>query len=158
MPLVIDGQDLGRLEPGFERDLHGGGPARAGGAPPSPRPSAASCASASWPTGIGDPAVLTDLRVRDLGVIEDLALAFGPGMTALTGETGAGKTLVVGALQLVLGGRATPGLVRVGRGRGARRGPFRGRARVRPSARSSWPAPCPPRDGRGPGSTAAWPR
>jgi DNA repair protein RecN (Recombination protein N) len=58
--------------------------------------------------------VLTDLRVRDLGVIEDLALTFGPGMTALTGETGAGKTLVVEALQLLLGGRANPGMVRAG--------------------------------------------
>ncbi len=58
--------------------------------------------------------MLTDLRVRDLGVIEDLTLRFGPGMTALTGETGAGKTLVVEALQLVLGGRASPGLVRAG--------------------------------------------
>jgi DNA repair protein RecN (Recombination protein N) len=58
--------------------------------------------------------VLTELRVRDLGVIEDLTLSFGPGMTALTGETGAGKTLVVEALQLVLGGRANPGMVRAG--------------------------------------------
>jgi DNA repair protein RecN (Recombination protein N) len=58
--------------------------------------------------------VLTDLRVRDLGVIEDLTLTFGPGMTALTGETGAGKTLLVEALQLVLGGRANPGMVRAG--------------------------------------------
>ncbi len=58
--------------------------------------------------------MLTDLRVRDLGVIEDLTLEFGPGMTALTGETGAGKTLVVEALQLVLGGRADPGMVRSG--------------------------------------------
>jgi DNA repair protein RecN (Recombination protein N) len=58
--------------------------------------------------------VLSDLRFRDLGVIEDLELTLGPGMTALTGETGAGKTLVVEALQLVLGGRTTPGLVRAG--------------------------------------------
>ena len=58
--------------------------------------------------------MLTDLHVRDLGVIEDLSLEFGPGMTALTGETGAGKTLVVEALQLVLGGRADPGIVRRG--------------------------------------------
>ncbi len=58
--------------------------------------------------------MLTDLHVRDLGVIEDLTLVFGPGMTALTGETGAGKTLVVEALQLVLGGRADPGMVRSG--------------------------------------------
>jgi len=58
--------------------------------------------------------VLAELRVRQLGVIEDLTLQFGPGMTALTGETGAGKTLVVEALQLVLGQRADPGLVRTG--------------------------------------------
>lgn len=59
--------------------------------------------------------MLVDLRVRDLGVIEDLTLRFGPGMTALTGETGAGKTLVVEALHLVLGGRGGTGLVRSGR-------------------------------------------
>ena len=59
-------------------------------------------------------AVLRELRVRDLGVIEDLGLVLGPGMTALTGETGAGKTLLVHALQLVMGGRAVPGLVRAG--------------------------------------------
>src|ERR1019366_1832362 len=49
-----------------------------------------------------------------LGVIEDLSLSFGPGMTVLTGETGAGKTLVVDALHLVLGGRASPTIVRAG--------------------------------------------
>lgn len=58
--------------------------------------------------------MLTDLRVRQLGVIEDLTLQLAPGMTALTGETGAGKTLLVEALQLVLGQRADPGLVRGG--------------------------------------------
>jgi DNA repair protein RecN (Recombination protein N) len=58
--------------------------------------------------------MLTELRVRDLGVIEDLSLSFGAGMTVLTGETGAGKTLVVEALQLVLGGRASPSMVRAG--------------------------------------------
>ena len=58
--------------------------------------------------------MLTELRVRDLGVIEDLTLTFGAGMTVLTGETGAGKTLVVEALQLVLGGRANPSMVRAG--------------------------------------------
>ena len=71
--------------------------------------------------------MLSELRVRDLGVIEDLTLSFGPGMTVLTGETGAGKTLVVEALQLVLGGRADVGMVRRRRGRGAGRGPLRGR-------------------------------
>jgi DNA repair protein RecN (Recombination protein N) len=58
--------------------------------------------------------VLSELRVRQLGVIEDLTIQFGPGMTALTGETGAGKTLLVEALELVLGQRAEPGLVRSG--------------------------------------------
>ena len=58
--------------------------------------------------------MLTELRVRDLGVIEDLSLTFAEGMTVLTGETGAGKTLVVEALQLVLGGRANPTIVRAG--------------------------------------------
>jgi DNA repair protein RecN (Recombination protein N) len=58
--------------------------------------------------------VLTELAVRDLGVIEDLRLVLGPGMTALTGETGAGKTLVVEAIELLVGGRADGVLVRTG--------------------------------------------
>ena len=58
--------------------------------------------------------MLVELRVRDLGVIADLDLVIGPGMTALTGETGAGKTLVVEALELLLGGRADASIVRAG--------------------------------------------
>lgn len=58
--------------------------------------------------------MLSELRVTQLGVIEDLTLVFGPGMTALTGETGAGKTLVVEAVELLLGGRADSVLVRPG--------------------------------------------
>jgi len=58
--------------------------------------------------------MLVELRVRDLGVIADLDLVIGPGMTALTGETGAGKTLVVEALELLLGGRADASMVRSG--------------------------------------------
>ncbi len=58
--------------------------------------------------------MLVELRVRNLGVIEDLVLHLGPGMTALTGETGAGKTLLVEALELLMGGRADPALVRAG--------------------------------------------
>jgi len=56
--------------------------------------------------------MLVELHVRDLGVIADLTIVFGPGMTALTGETGAGKTLVVEAIELLIGGRADPVLVR----------------------------------------------
>jgi DNA repair protein RecN (Recombination protein N) len=58
--------------------------------------------------------VLSELRVSELGVIDDLSLVLGPGMTALTGETGAGKTLVVEAVELLIGGRADPMLVRPG--------------------------------------------
>ncbi len=57
---------------------------------------------------------LVELRVRNLGVIDDVAVSFGPGMTALTGETGAGKTLLVEALSLLLGGRADQTVVRSG--------------------------------------------
>jgi DNA repair protein RecN (Recombination protein N) len=58
--------------------------------------------------------VILELSVRDLGVIAELRLLLGPGMTALTGETGAGKTLVVDAIELLVGGRADPMLVRSG--------------------------------------------
>jgi DNA repair protein RecN (Recombination protein N) len=58
--------------------------------------------------------VILELSVRDLGVIAELRLLLGPGMTALTGETGAGKTLVVDAIELLVGGRADPMLVRAG--------------------------------------------
>ena len=57
---------------------------------------------------------LVELRVRNLGVIDDITVALGPGMTALTGETGAGKTLLVEALSLLLGARADPSVVRAG--------------------------------------------
>jgi DNA repair protein RecN (Recombination protein N) len=58
--------------------------------------------------------MLTELRVQDLGVITELSLVLGPGMTALTGETGAGKTLLVEAIDLLVGGRADAALVRPG--------------------------------------------
>jgi DNA repair protein RecN (Recombination protein N) len=58
--------------------------------------------------------MLAELIVRDLGVIEDVSLLLGPGMTALTGETGAGKTMLLGAIALLAGGRADPSVVRPG--------------------------------------------
>jgi DNA repair protein RecN (Recombination protein N) len=58
--------------------------------------------------------MLVELRVRDLGVIDDQMVLLGPGMTALTGETGAGKTLIVEAIDLLLGARADAVLVRPG--------------------------------------------
>jgi DNA repair protein RecN (Recombination protein N) len=58
--------------------------------------------------------VLVELAVRDLGVIAELRLLLGEGMTVVTGETGAGKTMVVDAIELLVGGRADPMLVRTG--------------------------------------------
>ncbi|MBL77908.1 MAG: DNA repair protein RecN [Acidimicrobiaceae bacterium] len=58
--------------------------------------------------------VLLELQVTDLGVVEELSLVLEPGLTAVTGETGAGKTMVVTALDLLMGGRADPGMVRPG--------------------------------------------
>ncbi|MCZ4096568.1 DNA repair protein RecN [Streptomyces sp. SID13666] len=58
--------------------------------------------------------VLEEMRIRSLGVIEDAVVEFSPGFTAVTGETGAGKTMVVTSLGLLLGGRADPALVRIG--------------------------------------------
>ena len=55
---------------------------------------------------------LTELRIRGLGAIEDVTLEFGTGLTVVTGETGAGKTMVVTGLTLLFGGRADPGRVR----------------------------------------------
>ena len=68
--------------------------------------------------------MLTELHVRDLGVIADLGLVLGPGMTALTGETGAGKTLLVDAIDLLLGGRSDPLLARPGAAEAAVEGRF----------------------------------
>ena len=61
--------------------------------------------------------MLEELRISSLGVIESSTLELGPGLTVITGETGAGKTMVVTALGLLLGGRADSGAVRAGAGR-----------------------------------------
>jgi DNA repair protein RecN (Recombination protein N) len=58
--------------------------------------------------------MLTELRIRNFAVIEEAALSFGPGLNVLTGETGAGKTIVMTALGLLLGGRASPEVIRAG--------------------------------------------
>ena len=58
--------------------------------------------------------MLTRLAIRNIVLIEALDLAFGPGLGVLTGETGAGKSILLDALGLVLGNRADSGLVRAG--------------------------------------------
>jgi DNA repair protein RecN (Recombination protein N) len=61
--------------------------------------------------------VLEELRISGLGVIDDAVLPLAPGLTVLTGETGAGKTMVVQGLALLFGGRADVGRVRPDAGR-----------------------------------------
>lgn len=58
--------------------------------------------------------MLVQLRIRDLGVIDDAAFDLLPGLNVLTGETGAGKTMVVSGLWLLLGDRADSAMVRTG--------------------------------------------
>ena len=58
--------------------------------------------------------MLHELHVENLGIIAGLNLVLGPGMTVLTGETGAGKTMLVEAIDLLVGGRSDPTLVRPG--------------------------------------------
>lgn len=58
--------------------------------------------------------MLEEMRIRGLGVIDDAVLQLGPGLTVVTGETGAGKTMVVQGLSLLFGGRADAGRVRPG--------------------------------------------
>jgi DNA repair protein RecN (Recombination protein N) len=69
--------------------------------------------------------VLLDLRLRGLGAIDEVTLTLGPGFTAVTGETGAGKTMLLTGLGLLLGGRADAGLVRHGHPRAEVEGRFR---------------------------------
>ncbi|MFO7652444.1 MAG: AAA family ATPase [Candidatus Krumholzibacteriia bacterium] len=59
--------------------------------------------------------MLLELRITDFALAEDVTVPLGPGLTVLTGETGAGKSMVAGALSLLAGGRAPKDLVRRGR-------------------------------------------
>jgi DNA repair protein RecN (Recombination protein N) len=56
--------------------------------------------------------MLAELRIRNFAIIEEAALEFGPGLNILSGETGAGKTIILSALGLLLGGRASPEVIR----------------------------------------------
>jgi DNA repair protein RecN (Recombination protein N) len=58
--------------------------------------------------------MLTHLQLKDLVIVDEAELDFGPGLTALTGETGAGKSIVVDALLLIAGGRGAADIVRQG--------------------------------------------
>ncbi|MDN5670034.1 MAG: AAA family ATPase, partial [Renibacterium salmoninarum] len=58
--------------------------------------------------------MIEEIRIRDMGVIAEATLPLGPGFTVVTGETGAGKTMVVTAVGLLLGARSDAGAVRLG--------------------------------------------
>src|SRR5262249_12103527 len=58
--------------------------------------------------------VLTLLRIKNLALVEEIEWQMGPGFVAVTGETGAGKSIIIGALQLLLGERADKSLIRTG--------------------------------------------
>ena len=66
---------------------------------------------------MSDRSFLSEITIKNLGVIESAALEFEPGLTVLTGETGAGKTMVLTALNLILGGKSDAALVRTGQER-----------------------------------------
>jgi DNA repair protein RecN (Recombination protein N) len=70
--------------------------------------------------------MITELRIADLGVINDAIINLHPGLTAVTGETGAGKTMIISGLGLLLGGRADPRSVR----RGSERARVEGRFKI----------------------------
>ena len=67
---------------------------------------------------------LKELNIRNIGVIVETDLEFGPGLTVLTGETGAGKTMVLTALNLILGAKSDLDLVRRGADRLTASGTF----------------------------------
>ena len=85
--------------------------------------------------------MLNELRVENLLLIERAHLELAGGLNVLTGETGAGKTVLAQALDLLLGGRAGSATVRPGACRGLRRGRVRADRRA---ARSAWATGCPP--------------
>src|SRR5437870_13152038 len=60
------------------------------------------------------PVILSLLRIKNLALVEELEWQIGPGFVAITGETGAGKSIIIGALQLLLGERADKSLIRTG--------------------------------------------
>ncbi|MDD5369369.1 MAG: DNA repair protein RecN [Anaerolineaceae bacterium] len=77
--------------------------------------------------------MLTELRIENFAIIHRLELEFGPGLTTLTGETGAGKSIILDAIESLLGGRADAAAIRSGADRAVVEGAFRIPETVRPA-------------------------
>ncbi|HSV56538.1 MAG TPA: AAA family ATPase, partial [Magnetospirillaceae bacterium] len=58
--------------------------------------------------------MLEELTIRDFALIDRVTVRFGPGLNLLTGETGAGKSILIGALGFLLGGKVDTGIIRSG--------------------------------------------
>ena len=59
--------------------------------------------------------MLTELRIENFAIIDQLELTFQPGLITFTGETGAGKSIIIDAVELLLGGRADISMIRSGK-------------------------------------------
>ena len=68
--------------------------------------------------------MLEELRIRNFAIIDELDLTFAPGFNVITGETGAGKSIMIDALELLLGGKSDSGVVRAGSDRSLVEGVF----------------------------------
>src|SRR3954470_4251963 len=68
--------------------------------------------------------MLTELRIKNFAIIESLTLPLAPGFNVLSGETGAGKSIIVGALGMLLGERANSDMIRTGADRATVEGTF----------------------------------
>ena len=73
--------------------------------------------------------MLLELHIRNFAIIEEAHLEFGAGLNVLSGETGAGKTIILSALGLLLGSRASPDMIRTGEKEAVVEGRFSSRAR-----------------------------
>ncbi|MFY0579392.1 AAA family ATPase [Cystobacter fuscus] len=90
--------------------------------------------------------MLLGLRISNVAVIEEVEVAFGAGLTVLTGETGAGKSILVDSLGLLLGGRADADAIRAGCEEASVEGCSSARPSWRPDSRSwgcrTWATRC----------------
>jgi DNA repair protein RecN (Recombination protein N) len=93
-----------------------------------------------YPARTGPLLMLKLLRINNIAIINELELEFGPGLTLLTGETGAGKSILIDALGLLFGARASPELIRTGEERAIVEGVFESNPAARAAEARGLPA------------------